>query len=272
MKPLRTIGIVNGGGDAPGLNPVIRAIVRASINEHGMRVVGVLNGFDGLIWPEGAKDMTEESVSGILPRGGTILGTTNRGNPFAYKAMENGQEVIHDYSSLCMANARRLGIDAMIVIGGDGTQHIARDFYRKGVNIVGVPKTIDNDLDATEVTFGFDTALVIATEAVDRLHTTAESHHRVMLMLHKEIRVTVLGHVQGGGSPTPFDRILGTRFGVAATDLVAKGEFGRMVCLKAGKMDSVSLVEALEKMKFIDPNSEIVHAARAVGATFGDGR
>lgn len=258
-----------------------------------------------------------------------------------------------------MDNARRLGIDAMIVIGGDGTQHIARDFFRKGVNIVGVPKTIDNDLDATEVTFGFDTALVIATEAIDRLHTTAESHHRVMLievmgrdagwialhsgiaggahiilvpeipfsfecvcdairarelrgkhfslivvaegvklpatdpngkpvpparpgevagtigftlreMLQKEIRITVLGHVQRGGSPTPFDRILGTRFGVAATDLVASQQFGRMVCLKAGKMESVSLDEALEKMKFIDPSSEIVHAARAVGATFGD--
>jgi len=361
MKDIRTIGIVNGGGDAPGLNAVIRAVVRAAINEQRMRVVGVLNGFDGLIWPEGAKEMTEESVSGILPRGGTILGTTNRGNPFAYKAIENGKEVVHDYSSLCMDNARRLGIDAMIVIGGDGTQHIARDFSRKGVNIVGVPKTIDNDLDATEVTFGFDTALVIATEAVDRLHTTAESHHRVMLievmgrdagwialhagiaggahiilvpeipftfenvcdavrarelrgkrfslvvvaegvkvpptdpngkaippagpgnvantigytlreMLQKEVRVTVLGHVQRGGSPTPFDRILGTRFGVAATDLVAQQKFGRMVCLKAGKMDSVSLDEALEKMKYIDPNSEIVHAARAVGATFGDGK
>lgn len=361
MRDVRTIGIVNGGGDAPGLNPVIRAIVRSALNEHRMRVVGILNGFDGLIWPEGAKEMTEESVSGILPRGGTILGTTNRGNPFAYKATENGKEVVYDYSTLCMDNARRLGIDAMIVIGGDGTQHIARDFYHKGVPIVGVPKTIDNDLDATEVTFGFDTALVIATEAVDRLHTTAESHHRVMLievmgrdagwialhagiaggahiilvpeipftfenvcdairarelrgkrfslivvaegvklpccdpagkpippvtpgnvantigytlreMLHKEVRVTVLGHVQRGGSPTPFDRILGTRFGVAATDLVARQEFGRMVCLKAGKMDSVSLDEALEKMKYIDPESEIVHAARAVGATFGDGR
>jgi len=359
MKPIRTIGIVNGGGDAPGLNPVIRAIVRTAIYEHGMRVIGVHNGFDGLIWPEGAKEMTEETVSGILSRGGTILGTTNRGNPFAYQTVENGQEVVHDYSSLCIDNARRLGIDAMIVIGGDGTLHIARDFSRKGVNIVGVPKTIDNDLDATEVTFGFDTALVIATEAIDRLHTTAESHHRVMLievmgrdagwialhsgiaggahiilvpeipfkfenvcdairarellgkhfslivvaegvklpltdpngkpippaapgsvantiaftlreMLQKEIRVTVLGHVQRGGSPTPFDRILGTRFGVAATDLVAKQQFGRMVCLKAGKMESVSLDEALEKMKYIDPNSEIVHAARAVGATFGD--
>ena len=359
MKPIRTIGIVNGGGDAPGLNPVIRAIVRAAISEHNMRVIGIRNGFDGLIWPEGSKEMTEDSVSGILARGGTILGTTNRGNPFAYKSTENGQEVVHDYSALCMDNARRLGIDAMIVIGGDGTQHIARDFSRKGVNIVGVPKTIDNDLDATEVTFGFDTALVIATEAIDRLHTTAESHHRVMLievmgrdagwialhsgiaggahiilvpeipfkfenvcdairarelrgkgfslivvaegvklppadpngkaippagpgevastigftlreMLHKEVRVTVLGHVQRGGSPTPFDRILGTRFGVAATDLVAKQQFGRMVCLKAGRMESVSLDEALEKMKYIDPSSEIVHAARAVGATFGD--
>ena len=359
MKPVRTIGIVNGGGDAPGLNAVIRAVVRAAISEHGMRVIGIRNGFDGLIWPEGAKEMTEDSVSGILPRGGTILGTTNRGNPFAYNTSENGVETVHDYSSLCMDNARRLGIDAIIVIGGDGTQHIARDFSRRGVNIVGVPKTIDNDLDATEVTFGFDTALVIATEAVDRLHTTAESHHRVMLvevmgrdagwialhagiaggahiilipeipfkfenicdavrarelrgkrfslivvaegvklpetdpngkpipptgpgnvantiaftlreMLHKEIRVTVLGHVQRGGSPTPFDRILGTRLGVAATDLVAKHHFGRMVCLKSGKIESVSLDEALERMKYVDPNSEIVHAARAVGATFGD--
>ncbi len=190
MKPIRTIGIVNGGGDTPGLNPVIRAIVRAGINKHGMRVIGIRNGFDGLIWPEGAKEMTEETVSGILPRGGTILGTTNRGNPFAYKASENGKEVIHDYSSLCMDNARRLGIEAIIVIRGDGTQHIARDFSRKGLNIVGVPKTIDNDLDATEVTFGFDTALVIATEAIDRLHTTAESHHRVM-------RIEVMGRDAG---------------------------------------------------------------------------
>jgi ATP-dependent phosphofructokinase / diphosphate-dependent phosphofructokinase len=361
MKPVRTIGIVNGGGDAPGLHPVIRAIVRSAIYQHGMRVIEIRNGFDGLIWPGGAKEMTEKTVSGILPRGGTILGTTNRGNPFAYKSMENDQEVTHDYSSLCMENARRLGIDAIIVIGGDGTQHIARDFARIGVNIAGVPKTIDNDLDATEVSFGLDTALVIATEAVDRLHTTAESHHRVMLievmgrdagwialdagiaggahiilvpeipftfeavceavrarelrgkhfslivvaegvklpakdpvtgaaiapvgpggvantiadhlraLLHKEIRVTELGHVQRGGSPTPFDRILGTRLGVAATDLVARQRFGRMVCLKSGKIESVSLDEALEKMKFIDPSNEVVQAARAVGATFGDG-
>jgi ATP-dependent phosphofructokinase / diphosphate-dependent phosphofructokinase len=137
------------------LNPVIRGVVRSAIYDHRRRVIGIHNGFDGVIWPEGAKELTEESVSGILPRGGTILGTTNRGNPFAYKSTENGKEVIHDYSSLCIENARRLGVDAMIVTGGDGTQHIARDFFNKGVNVVGVPKSIDNDLGATEVTFCF---------------------------------------------------------------------------------------------------------------------
>jgi 6-phosphofructokinase 1 len=273
--------------------------------------------------------------------------------------MEDGKEVVRDYSGLCLENARRLGIDAFIVIGGDGTQHIAHDFARKGMKVVGVPKTIDNDLSATDVSFGFDTAIVIATEAIDRLHTTAESHHRVMLievmgrdagwialhagiaggahiilipeipfnfeaiceaiqkreihgkqyclivvaegvklppadpsgkvipptgpgsvantiaftlreMLHKEIRVTVLGHVQRGGSPTPFDRILATRLGVHATDLVARGEFNRMVCLRGSRIQSVPLEEALAAIKFVDPGSEIVHAARAIGTTFGD--
>ncbi len=359
MTKVKTIGVANGGGDAPGLNAVIRGVVRSAIYAHGMRVIGIHNGFDGLIWPEGAKELTEESVSGILPRGGTILGTTNRGNPFAYRTEEDGKEVERDYSGLCLENARRLGIEAFIVIGGDGTQHIAHDFARKGMKVVGVPKTIDNDLSATDVTFGFDTAIVIATEAIDRLHTTAESHHRVMLievmgrdagwialhsgiaggahvilipeipfnfeaiceaiqkreihgkryslivvaegvklpptepsgkaippagpgsvantiaftlreMLHKEIRVTVLGHVQRGGSPTPFDRILATRFGVHATDLVARGEFNRMVCLRGSRIESVPLEEALAAMKFVDPASEIVHAARAIGTTFGD--
>jgi 6-phosphofructokinase 1 len=359
MGNVKTIGVVNGGGDAPGLNAVIRAIVRSATGAHGMRVIGIHNGFDGLIWPEGAKELTDESVSGILPRGGTILGTTNRGNPFGYRSKEDGKEVVHDYSSLCLENARRLEIDALIVIGGDGTLHIAHDFSRRGMNVVGVPKTIDNDLSSTEVTFGFDTALLVATEAIDRLHTTAESHHRVMLievmgrdagwialhagiaggahiilipeipfrfesicdavharenrgkrfslvvvaegvklpetdpngkvipravpgnaantiaftlreMLHKEIRVTVLGHVQRGGSPTPFDRILATRMGVYATDLVARGEFNRMVCLRAGKIESVTLEEALSQLKMVDPASEIVHAARAIGTTFGD--
>jgi phosphofructokinase-like protein len=359
MATIKTIGVVNGGGDAPGLNAVIRGVVRSAIGAHGMRVIGIHNGFDGLIWPEGAKELTEESVSGILPRGGTILGTTNRGNPFGYHTTEDGKEVVHDYSNLCLENARRLGIGAFVVIGGDGTQHIARDFARRGLKVVGVPKTIDNDLSSTDVTFGFDTAIVIATEAIDRLHTTAESHHRVMLievmgrdagwialhagmaggahiilipeipfnfaaiceaiekreihghhfslivvaegvklpatdpsgkgippagpggvantiaftlreMLHKEIRVTVLGHVQRGGSPTAFDRILATRMGVHATDLIARGEFGRMVCLRGDRIDSVPIEEALAAMKFVDPGSEIVHAARAIGTTFGD--
>src|SRR5271157_2950809 len=182
MSEVRTIGICTGGGDCPGLNAVIRAAVKCAVQKYGWQVIGIRDGFDGLIWPEKSVRLDLQSVSGLLPRGGTILGTTNRGNPFQYKTTENGKEVVHDYSDLCMDNARRLGIEAMIVVGGDGTQHIARDFSRRGVNIVGVPKTIDNDLDATEVTFGFDTALVIATEAIDRLHTTAESHHRVMLI------------------------------------------------------------------------------------------
>lgn len=359
MADVRTIGVANGGGDAPGLNAVIRGVVRSAIEVHGWGVIGIKNGFDSLIWPEGCCELTLEAVSGILPRGGTILGTTNRGNPFAYKHVEDEREAIRDYSGLCIENWRRIGLDAVVVIGGDGTLRIARDFARRGMNVVGVPKTIDNDLSATEVTFGFDTALHVATEAIDRLHTTAESHHRVMLIevmgrdagwialhagiaggadvilipeipftldnvcaavqerekkgrsfslvvvaegvklpekdqlgkpipsaapgsiantlaysiresLHKEIRVTVLGHVQRGGSPSPFDRILATRFGVAAADLIARGEFGRMVCLRAGRIESVPLDEAVGAQKLVDPNGDHVHTARSVGITFGD--
>jgi ATP-dependent phosphofructokinase / diphosphate-dependent phosphofructokinase len=359
MGPMFTIGVANGGGDCPGLNAVIRGVVKAGIHIHGWRVLGISNGFDGLIWPEGCHELTLESVSGILPRGGTILGTTNRGNPFAYRRVEDGKESIRDYSGLCIENVRRLGLDALVVIGGDGTLRIARDFAHKGLHVVGVPKTIDNDLSATEVTFGFDTALHVATDAIDRLHTTAESHHRIMLievmgrdagwialhsgiaggadvilipeipftienicagiqrrektgrafslvvvaegiklpshdplgkpippalpgnvanvlafslreLMKKEIRVTVLGHVQRGGSPSPFDRILATRFGVCATDLVARGEFGRMVCLRSGGIESVALDEALDAPKRVDPHGDYVHAARAVGISFGD--
>lgn len=356
---VRTLGLANGGGDAPGINAVIRAVVRSAIKTHGMRVLGIRNGFDGLIWPEQMQELTLESVHDILPRGGTILGTTNRGNPFAYKRREGGKEVVHDYSDLCLENVKRMGIDAFVVIGGDGTLHIARDFMRRGMKLVGVPKTIDNDLLCTEFTFGFDTALWIATEAFDRLRTTAESHHRVMILelmgreagwialhagmaggahiillpeiafrydaickaiqerenqgkrysiiavaegislppadpngkpvapagpcgagnaladvlrslLQKEIRVTVLGHVQRGGSPSPFDRLLATRMGVKATDLVARGQFQQMVCLRAGEISSVGLEEALSKVKLVDPASEMVRAARATGIMFGD--
>ena len=182
MPDIRRIGICTGGGDAPGLNAVIRAAVKAAILKYKWKVIGISDGFDGLIWPEKSRELKLKDVSGILPRGGTILGTTNRGNPFHYKMVENGQEVTRDISDQVIANALKLGIDAVITIGGDGSQKIALDLFQKGMNIVGVPKTIDNDLSATEVTFGFDTALHTATDAVDKIHTTAESHHRIMVV------------------------------------------------------------------------------------------
>ena len=358
-ETIQTIAIANGGGDCPGLNAVIRGAVRAAILGHGWRVIGINDGFDGLIWTERTMPLTVESIAGILPRGGTILGTTNRGNPFHYDVVEDGKKETHNYSLRVLENARKLGIDAVISIGGDGTQTIARDLGRLGLPIVGVPKTIDNDLSATEVTFGFDTALHVATDAIDRLHTTAESHGRVMVievmgrdagwialhsgiaggadvillpeipftietvceklreraatgkkfslvvvaegvklpaldssgtpfserrssqvsisigdairaLLKQEVRVTVLGHIQRGGSPSPFDRILATRFGVEAVNLIARGEFGRMVCLRAGEIESVTLDEAVGETRLVDPKGSMVRTARAVGITFGD--
>ena len=182
MSDIRCIGICTGGGDAPGLNAVIRAAVKAAILKYNWRVIGIPDGFDGLIWPEKSRPLTLDDVSGILPRGGTILGTTNRGNPFHYCTVENGAEVVRDSSDEVIANSRQRGIAAVISIGGDGSQTIAQELFKKGMNIVGVPKTIDNDLSATEVTFGFDTALVTATDAVDKIHTTAEAHHRIMVV------------------------------------------------------------------------------------------
>src|SRR5256884_910525 len=182
MSSIRCIGICTGGGDAPGLNAVIRAAVKAAFLKYKWRVIGIPDGFDGLIWPEKSYELTLKDVSGILPRGGTILGTTNRGTPFRYCTVENGKGVVRDISDQVIANARKLGIDAVITIGGDGSQKIALELFHRGMKLVGVPKTIDNDLSATEVTFGFDTALHVATDAIDRLHTTAESHGRVMVI------------------------------------------------------------------------------------------
>jgi phosphofructokinase-like protein len=354
MSDIHCIGICTGGGDAPGLNAVIRAAVKTAILKYQWKVIGIPDGFDGIIWPERARELTLKDVSGILPRGGTILGTTNRGNPFHYKTVEKGQEKIRDISDEVIANAAKLGIGAIISIGGDGSMKIADDLHRKGLKIVGVPKTIDNDLSATEVTFGFDTALHTATDAVDKIHTTAESHHRVMLvevmgrdagwialeagiaggahiilipeipfsmrsiceildqresrgkfftiivvaegvklppeMKHmagtspvgnlignvitllsrKEVRVSVLGHIQRGGSPSPYDRILGTRFGVAAVDLISAGGFGKMVCLQQESIRAVNFADAVGKMKVVDPNGEVANAARAIGIRFGD--
>ena len=354
MSDIRCIGICTGGGDAPGLNAVIRAAVKAAILKYNWRVIGIPDGFDGLIWPEKSHPLTLKHVSGILPRGGTILGTTNRGNPFHYCTVENGAEVVRDISDEVIANSRQLGIDAVISIGGDGSQKIALELFKKGMNIVGVPKTIDNDLSATEVTFGFDTALVTATDAVDKIHTTAESHHRIMVVevmgrdagwialeagiaggahvilipeipftiekicehvarresygkrftiivvaegikmpvewqehrltgavanrigdavsrgAKKDVRVSVLGHIQRGGSPTPFDRILATRFGVAAVELIAAGGFGKMVCLHKTQIDAVSIADAIGQLKTVDPHGQIVNTARAIGISFGD--
>ena len=354
MPDIRCIGICTGGGDAPGLNAVIRAAVKAAILKYKWKVIGIPDGFDGVIWPERAFELTLKHVSGILPRGGTILGTTNRGNPFKYKTVENGQEVVRDISDQVIANTRKLGINAVISIGGDGSMKIANELYLKGLPVVGVPKTIDNDLCATEVTFGFDTAIHTATDAIDKLHTTAESHHRVMvvevmgrdagwialeagiaggahiilipeipftiqklcehlearerygkrftivvvaegiklpeemkhmarsvavgnlvgdaiaLVARKEVRVSVLGHIQRGGSPSPYDRVLGTRFGVGAVDLIAAGEFGKMVCLQQESIRAVTIADAVGKLKTVDPQGEIVRAARAIGIGFGD--
>ncbi len=354
MNDIRCIGICTGGGDAPGLNAVIRAAVKSAFLKYNWKVIGIPDGFDGLIWPEKSYELTLKHVSGILPRGGTILGTTNRGNPFKFCTIENGQEVTRDISEEVIANSRKLGMDAVISIGGEGSQTIALELFQRGMKIVGVPKTIDNDISATEVTFGFDTALTTATDAVDKIHTTAESHHRIMVVevmgrdtgwialeagiaggahvilipeipftvenvcafvkkresygkrftivvvaegiklplafkekrrsgsvgnvignalaatSSKEVRISVLGHIQRGGSPTAFDRILATRFGVAAVDLIAQGGFGKMVCLRNGRIESVDIAQAIGQLKTVDPNGQMVQMAKAIGISFGD--
>jgi phosphofructokinase-like protein len=354
MSNMRCIGIATGGGDAPGLNAVIRAATKAAILKYGWKVIGIPDGFDGLIWPEKSFQLTLKEVSGILPRGGTILGTTNRGNPFSFKTVEDGREVTRDVSDQVIANAAKLGIDAIISIGGDGSQKIAHELFIRGLKIVGVPKTIDNDLSATELTFGFDTALHTVTDAIDKIHTTAASHHRVMVVevmgrdcgwialesgiaggahvilipeipftiqrvcehiagrekigkhftivvvaegvklppelkenrragtvgnlignaiatgANKEVRISVLGHIQRGGSPSPFDRILATRFGVAAVNLIATGGFGMMVALRGESIVAVDVAHAIGHLKSVDPQGEMVRTARAIGIGFGD--
>ncbi|MCC6962613.1 MAG: 6-phosphofructokinase [candidate division Zixibacteria bacterium] len=179
---IKTIGILTGGGDCPGLNAVIRAVVLTASYEYGWICVGFLDGFEGLM-DERYINLTPQSVRGILPQGGTILGSSNRGNPFEWPVKEGGERKIVDRSERVYETIRGLGLDALIVIGGDGTMHVSKMFMDKyGIKVIGVPKTIDNDLQATEVTFGFATAVVTATEAIDKLHTTAASHHRVMVL------------------------------------------------------------------------------------------
>ncbi len=359
---IRRIAVSTGGGDCPGLNAVIRAVVKTAIGVYGWEVLGIETGFDGLLGRGGARvrPLNYASVRGILPQGGTILGTSNRGNPFAMPG-ENGGTV--DRSPEVLERLEDLAVDAIVTIGGDGSMRIAKQLQDLGVRLVGVPKTIDNDLEATDVTFGFDSALHVATEAIDRLHTTAESHHRVFVVevmgrnagwigleagmaggadvilipeipyrieevsravvqrarrgskfsivvvaegaqleeggqvyqhdtsrpsatrrlggicnylaediaeaCGAETRATVLGHLQRGGSPSPFDRVLGTRFGAAAAHLVARGGFGRMVALRGTEIVDVSIEEAIARQKLVDAGGELVQAARSVGISFG---
>jgi phosphofructokinase-like protein len=359
---MKKIGILTGGGDAPGLNAVIRAAVKTAVNVYGCEVFGIKNGYDGFLEEDGIVPLSTEAVRGILPRGGTILGSANRGNPYARKIIRDGVEVTIDVSEEIVKGIARLKLDALIVLGGDGTLHIAHELWQKGVPVIGVPKTIDNDIIGTEVTFGFDTALNIATEALDRLHTTAESHHRAMVlelmgrdagfialqagisggadvilipeipfkfesvmkkireraekgskfsilavsegaksqdggqvfsrkgdeiyvprlggigqvvgeyieMQGFESRVTVLGHLQRGGTPTAFDRSLATRYGAAAARLAAQGGFDRMVALHCGKITDISLEEATAIPKRVKLDDDAVITARNVGISFGD--
>jgi len=360
---IKTIGVLTGGGDCPGLNGVIRAVVKTAIAVYQWRVLGFEDGFEGMILPGKNLDLDHETVRGILPRGGTILGSTNRGNPFKFPVERQGKTVALDCSHEVRETYDRLKLDALVVIGGDGTLSIAKELGTKcGLQCVCVPKTIDNDLNATDVTFGFDTAVATATEAIDKLHTTAESHHRVMFvevmgrdagwialyaglagsahailipeipyeitklvkkirereslgrkssivvvsegarpkggevsylrranppfdlvrlggaaqrvadeieqLTGKETRVTVLGHVQRGGSPTAFDRNLATRLGTAAVHAAARGEFGTMVALRGQAVITVPLREAVDHKKYVNPQGEMVQTARAVGVDF----
>jgi phosphofructokinase-like protein len=359
---MKKIAILTGGGDAPGLNAVIRAAVKTAIYEYDCEVIGVRDGYDGFIDDKGIVSLGIEDVRGILPRGGTILGAANRGNPYARKIIRDGKEVTIDVSDEIVKGIERLKLDALLVLGGDGTLHIAHELFQKGVPVIGVPKTIDNDIGGTEVTFGFDTAVTTATEAIDKLHTTAEAHHRVMILevmgrdagfiaLHAgisggtdviiipeipfkiesvvakvrqrvergylfsiivisegakplggaqvfsrggdevyvprlggigqvvgeyiekqgfESRVTVLGHLQRGGTPTPFDRWLATRYGAAAVRVAAEGRFDRMVALRAGNVIDIPLEEATAVPKRVDLNSDAVLTARNMGISFGD--
>jgi len=359
---MKRIAILTGGGDAPGLNAVIRAAVKTAINQFGCEVIGVRDGYDGFVGEKGIIPLGLKEVRGILPRGGTILGTANRGNPFARKVIRDGKEVTIDISDEIVKGIERLELDSLLVLGGDGTLRIAHELYQKGVPVIGVPKTIDNDIGGTDITFGFDTALTIATEAIDRLHTTAEAHHRVMVLelmgrdagfiaLHSgvaggadvilipeisfkfesvvekirqrvengtlfsilavsegakpaggkqiysrsgdevfvprlggisqvvgeyidqqgfETRVTVLGHLQRGGTPTAFDRWLATRYGSQAIRVAAEGRFDRMVALRSGNVIDIPLGEALAVPKRVDIHGDAVLTARHTGISFGD--
>jgi ATP-dependent phosphofructokinase / diphosphate-dependent phosphofructokinase len=359
-RPFR-LAINTGGGDAPGLNAVIRAVVLSSLNR-GWEVLGIRRGYDGLLEGDGVVLLDETSVEGITHLGGTILGTTNRGNPLRWPTtLPDGTVEEVDRSDEILEAFEERHIDALVAIGGDGSLHIASELSDLGLPVVGVPKTIDNDLAATEVTFGFRTAVQTATDAIDKLHSTAASHRRVMVVElmgrhtgwialfagvsgtadvilipeipHRietvcehlrnkyergpeygivvvaegafprggepstvqgadgsaryggladrvaaeiedrtgfETRALVLGHLQRGGQPTAYDRLLAVRFGAAAVDLVSRGDFGCMVALDPPRVKAVPLKEAVKKIKRVPREGDVVQTARRLGISFGD--
>lgn len=357
------MGVVTAGGDCPGMNAALRAVVKAAEHEHGIEIVGFRDGFAGLL-SDDSLPLGFDDVSGILVQGGTILGASNKDNPFRVPTADGPSCRYVDRSDALLATLSRHGIDGLIVIGGDGSLRIADRLGAKGVAVVAVPKTIDNDVAGTDITLGFDSARAIATEAIDRLHTTAASHHRLMVLevmgrntgwialeagmagggdvilipelpfgyeavaagirdrvkrgrrfsiivvaegatcpgsgtvvrqivkdspepvrlggvgavvahalealLPYEVRYVVLGHVQRGGPPTPFDRMLAARFGVAAICALAEGEAASMVALRGPRIERVPLAESVSTTRSVDPVGERVRVARSVGTIFGD--
>lgn len=366
MNETKKVLVLTGGGDCPGLNAVIRGIAKRARKEKNWEVYGSIEAFNGILnEPQQIIKLTSKKTAGIHVKGGTILKTTNKSNPLKFPVpQKNGSFKEVDRTDELIKKIKALGFDAVINIGGDGSQKISKVLYQRGLHIVGVPKTIDNDLSATDMTFGFQTAVQIATDNFDKLVTTAESHHRVMIMevmgrdagwialhtaiaggaeiclipeipydVHKlvkridarykagkgfvnvviaegakpkdgtvvaragekgsehlrlggvayqlskqlkdagckaEIRETVLGHIQRGGTPTAFDRILASLFGVKAMELVIHGEFGKMVALKNNTITYVSLEEATREYNFVNKDSYLIKAAKGLGISFGD--
>ena len=362
MAEKENVAILTGGGDCPGLNAVIRAIVTSSL-QAGLNIYGIRDGFGGLI-EDKIKLLQAEDVAEILARGGTILGTTNRDNPFHYAVQTPDGVVFEDRHQVAIENLRKYNIKMLFTVGGDGSLKIASELAKVGVKVIAVPKTIDNDISGTERTFGFDTAMSVAAEALDRLKTTADSHHRVMVLevmgryagwialhagvaggadcilipeipfererifaaiekrrqagqksslvivaegakelggeltiarlvedsfekirlggignkvaemietaLQIESRCTVLGYLQRGGTPTPYDRVLATRYGVAAFEAYQNGEMNVLVALKADEIITVPIVSVADKPRFVDVQGELVRFARKLGVCLGD--
>ncbi len=360
---LKRVGILTGGGDCSGLNAVIRAVTRSAIIDQSAEVIGIESGFEGLVFGR-SQVLSTRSTRDVLTLGGTILGTTNKGDPFAFKELVDGQIQTSDYSGRCVENARKLGLDCLFVVGGDGTLEIAHKLHKLGIPVIGIPKTIDNDLEGTDYTFGFQTAVEVACEAMDRLHTTGRSHQRVMILevmgrdagwialesgiaggahiilipeipyhleyvvrkielrakggspysiimvaegaraaggrqviqqtattrlqskpqlggigqtlarqiklqIDLEVRTTVLGHIQRGGSPCAFDRVLGTRLGAAAVAAAGLGKFGTMVALDTPEIVLVPLSKLAGRTRLVPVDHQLIHTAEAIGINLG---